>query len=715
MKNSLKIYKRDMKNIFKNKVALLMMIILIVLPSFYAWFNIKAAWDPYGNTSDIKVGVVNKDNGGKLGDKEFNVGDEIVDTLKDNDQLGWNFISEEEANEGLENGKYYATIEVPEDFTEKLLSITTDNIEKPKLKYSVNQKLNAVAHIITGKGVSAIKNQVGSKIIETVDGIIFKSINEIGVEANESKDEIRNLIDLMYNLDDSMPQIQELVDKAYDGSITIIELVNNLNTIIPNLDNKLSEAENILEEGKDYLNQINDAVENISPSIEQGLNIASNIGNTVTSLVEPLNSEQTSEDIRLALSNSKERLEKIYNNVNSLTSFLEFFNKVTNNEKLSNLISTFKNIEEKLNNTLTLIDSGIKGIDNGEALSQERLSEIKNSIVNTTALINKANRDYSSVILPAINDGINDINAIILNGETIISKVQDSIPNIESVLGTVEEIAKFGENNIPTIQQKLPEIKGKLHDITSQIKEIDNEETFDKILNLLTLDWQNESSFLASPIEIDSEVLYPISNYGSETAPFYSTLALWVGALLLVALTTVKAKKFEDGTEFSALEEFFGKYLTFLTIGVLQSIVLILGDIYLLKVYNVEPLLFVLLGVLISTVFVTIVYSLTAAIGNVGKAIALILLVMQIAASGGLYPVEVLPEFLKKIYPFLPFKYAIGAMREAVAGITPELLNKDIKLLALYFIIFIAFGVIMRKVLKNKSSLFEEKFKESGL
>ena len=711
MKNSLKIYKRDMKNIVKNKAALLMIIILIVLPCFYAWFNIKAAWDPYGNTGAIQVGIVNNDKGGNVSGKEFNVGDVIIDTLKDNKALGWNFISEKEAEYGLENGKYYATIVIPEDFTEKLLSITTNNIEKPKLIYSVNQKLNAIVPKITDKGITTIKSEIGSKIIKTIDGVIFKIANEIGIKVTNSKDEIRKIVDVIYEVDENMPQIQDLVDKAYNGSITISELVTKLNTIIPNVESGLSEAENILEKGNDYLAQFKDGIESISPSIEQGLNIASNIGNTVTALVEPINPEQTSEDIRFILSNSRERLENVYSNINSLTSFLESFN----NEKLLNVISIFKSLGDSLSNTITLINNGITSIDNGEALSNNRLSEIKDSIINTTALINKANKDYPSIILPAINNGISDINLIISNGESIISKVEDSIPNIKSILGILGVIGEFGEDNISAIQEKLPELKEKLHELTSQIKNVDNGETFDKILNLLTLDWQNESSFLASPIEIDKEVLYPITNYGSEITPFYSALALWIGALLLVALTTVKARKFDDGTEFTGVEEFFGKYLTFLTIGIAQAIVLTLGDIYLLKIYNVEPLLFVLLGILISIVFVTIVYSLTAAIGNIGKAISLIFLVIQIAASGGLYPIQVMSEFFKRIYPFLPFKYAIGSMREAVAGITPELLTRDIKFLVIFFIIFISLGVLIRALLKNKGDFFEEKFKESGL
>ena len=716
MKNVLKIYKRDIKEIFKNKVALAMAIALIILPCLYAWFNIKAAWAPYESTGGIQVGVVNEDKGGSFNGKEFNAGEQIIDSMKKNDALGWNFISKEEAEEGLENGKYYATLLIPEDFTEKLLSITTDNIEKPKIIYSANQKLNGVAAIITNTGASTIKTQVGNQVVETVDGIIFKIVNNIGTEAENSKEKIRKFVDILYKVDDSMPELVQLLDKVDDGSSKIDEIVKKSNEIIPELESTLNECDNILNKGNEYLSQIQKGVESITPSIEQGLAFSVNILDSANNLLEPINSEETSENIKNVLLDSKERLEKVNTSLVSLNSLLKSINNVVNNEKISSVITTFENISIKSTKAIDLIDKGISDIESGKTLSKERLNSIKKAVSDTRDLVNKANEDYPKIILPAINQGISDIGGLLNNGTTLLNGIKDCVPDLKSIISLINDGSNLGVEELPEIKEKLPTIKEKLDDFTSKVKELDDGKTFDKILNLITLNGEDESSFLSSPIEVEKDILYPIDNYGSETAPFYSSLALWVGSLLLVALTTVKVKAFEDGSdkEFTEVEKFFGKYLTFITIGLLQAILLILGEIYILKVYSTEAVLFMLISMFISLVFNTITYSLTAGIGKIGEAVSFVLLVAQIAAGGGSYPIQVLPKFFQDLYKWVPFKYSIGAMREAIGGITLELLIKDILYLSIYFVVFLLIGVVIKKLLNGKD-YFGEKFEESGL
>ena len=187
MENILKIFTRDIKSIIKNWVALIIIVGLMILPSLYAWFNIRASWDPYGNTGGIKVAIVNNDKGGNLQDKFINVGDELIAKLKENTNLGWEFVSEEEGNNGVHKGKYYATIIIPEEFTSETLSIINNNIKRPTLIYRVNEKSNAIAPKITDKGITTIKSQVDSNIIETVDGLIFMVFNEMGVSIEANK------------------------------------------------------------------------------------------------------------------------------------------------------------------------------------------------------------------------------------------------------------------------------------------------------------------------------------------------------------------------------------------------------------------------------------------------------------------------------------------------------------------------------------------------
>ena len=212
MRNVFRIYRRDLKNIFTNWVALVVTLALVILPPMYAWFNIKAAWDPYGNTKGIKVAVVNEDKGGTFNDKEYKLGDKIIESLKENDAIGWQFVSAEKAEKGVRNGTYYASIVIPENFSKNILSITNNNIEKPVLKYTVNEKTNAIAPKITDKGVTSIQQQVSGEIVETVDGIIFKIINSVGLEIQNAKPELRKIIDKLYEIDDKLPEINDLLN-----------------------------------------------------------------------------------------------------------------------------------------------------------------------------------------------------------------------------------------------------------------------------------------------------------------------------------------------------------------------------------------------------------------------------------------------------------------------------------------------------------------------
>lgn len=211
MKNIFAIFKRDIKSIRTNWVALVVILGLIILPSLYAWFNIKASWDPYGNTNGIKVAIVNEDKGDILKDEKINVGQKLIEQLKDNKNLGWQFVSKEHGEAGVKNGEYYATIIIPEDFTTKTLSLVTKTLQKPEIIYIVNEKSNAIAPKITDKGVSTIKEEIDSNVVKTVNGILFKIFNEIGIGIEDIKPRLLQLIDIIIEIDNKMPEIENVI------------------------------------------------------------------------------------------------------------------------------------------------------------------------------------------------------------------------------------------------------------------------------------------------------------------------------------------------------------------------------------------------------------------------------------------------------------------------------------------------------------------------
>lgn len=197
-------------------------------------------------------------------------------------------------------------------------------------------------------------------------------------------------------------------------------------------------------------------------------------------------------------------------------------------------------------------------------------------------------------------------------------------------------------------------------------------------------------------------------------SPFFTTLSLWVGALLLVSLLSVDVHSTSE-TAYRSYHVHFGRYLTFLTIAIVQSLLVTIGDIWLLKAYVADKIWFVLFGVILSAVFMLIVYTLVSVFGNVGKAMAIVLLVLQLAGSGGTFPIQVTPPFFQAIHPFLPFTYAISMMREAVGGILWDIVARDLIALALFAGAALLIGLALKKWINRYSTKMLEKAKQSGL
>ncbi|HBJ01423.1 MAG TPA: YhgE/Pip domain-containing protein, partial [Lysinibacillus sp.] len=212
--------------------------------------------------------------------------------------------------------------------------------------------------------------------------------------------------------------------------------------------------------------------------------------------------------------------------------------------------------------------------------------------------------------------------------------------------------------------------------------------------------------FFEEPIKLKEHRIFPIANYGTAMTPFYTVLSIWVGCLLLISLLSVNL---HENSPYSIREIYFGRLLTFATFSIIQTLIITIGDTFLVDGSIQAPAYFILFGLLISIVFVTVVYTLVSVFGNVGKALAIVMLVLQIAGSGGTYPVELLPKFFQIINPFLPFTYAIEMMREAVGGIIWSTVWVDLLFLTGFWFFFILFGFFLKKLLSEKIEHFMNK------
>ena len=714
MKNILKIYKEDMKKIFTNYAALIVFIALSILPSLYAWFNIKASWDPYGKeaTSQIKIGVVNKDKGAELKGEFKNIGNQIIDQLKENDVMGWQFVSEKEAVKAVEEGSYYAMITIPEEFSENILSLITDDIKKGKIIYTVNEKVNAIAPKITVKGATAVQENVNKTVIETVSDIVLSTAKDLGIEVEGQLPKLDNLYDKLVEIQSKFKDLYETTDLAYDGVNKVADLVTNLQNDIPLITDTLNSTKGLATNLIDFITTSQGEINNIAPTIKTDIGLVKDLADEVSSYVDVvINAIKTNgENVKVLLENLSTKVSGLRDYLTSIRVLVEKINGHSQNGALSDVLNNLITAENTLNQLYNEIESIKNSLANGNLIDTSKLENAKTVLNDVSNITGNLYDRFDSEILGNINTILNTANDSAKSALEILQRAQDKLPKVEEILTTVSALCNKGNEGIKYAKDNLPRAEEIVNEVTSKVAKIKDSSDLKDLLKLIANNVEERSNYLTSPVELEENSLYPMRNYGTAMTPFYSVLSLWVGMTLLVSMFSVEAHG-----EYNHMEVYFGKLLLFLTIGMTQALIVALGDLYLLKIYCVNPALFVT-GILFTSItFVAIVYSLVSVFGNVGKVTAIILLVLQVAGSGGTFPIQLTPKFFQIINPFLPFTYAISFARESIGGVVQSVLVKDIVIMLIYIVVAILISIFLKKPINNLLSGFTKKFHESGL
>ena len=979
MKQIWRIYKTDLRNVAKHWAAIVIVLGLMILPSLYAWFNIKASWDPYGNTKEVPIAVSNQDAGSNLRGKDINIGDEIVDSLKKNKNLGWKFVDEKQAIYGVERGDYYASITIPKDFSEKIATVLDENPKKPELDYYVNEKVNAIAPKITAKGASGITEEISKNFVKTANGEIFKIFNDLGIDLETNLPSIEKVKDLVFKLEAQFPEMNTLMDKALDDAtraedvvkvaqkeLPVVESVmndgqealgnldkffarndetlnrapgtikNNLtvmqqgldaaakitdylknpafdfnltlpdpaklpvlpNITIPqipeipalpqvngegykniakNIDQTVNTVFNSTRVGTAYVKSVMDGLQNkgVDPAVAQkNVQDASKLlqeridsvsylidfftafkesastefgkqffGNRVESLTVLKNSmvdannrvkhvgdlissgQEVKQDVRDAvnqkldavnnlvnqaekdynatfvadfekavstaeqlkskaenaqenaqqlrgnlnqdinkaneiLDNGREKYDKAVNDysrlktelekaredlsnkgvngldstkvalndlngqfkaswnlVNDMIPVLESTNKVladVNSDKnLNGTISKLNKAKDGLQKGMDLTDKGIDAINKGQKPAADVIESINQVSKSVSGQIGDILAKYDSEITPNFNAAIARTKEMSKNTSQILKEADKKLPDVKKLLEDSSKGLVDGKKKLADIKAEMPATEKKIKELADKIRDFESEEDLKDIIRLLKNDVEKQSDYFANPVNLKENKLFAMPNYGSAMSPFYTVLALWVGALLMVSLLTVEVH--EEGANYKSHEIYFGRLLTFLTIGLSQAFIVSMGDIFLLGTYVVDKFWFVLFSLFIGGVFVCIVYSLVSIFGNVGKSMAIILLVLQVAGSGGTFPIQMTPKFFQAIYPFLPFTYAISAIRETVGGMLWDIVIRDLLVLSVFVVVMIVAALLLKTPINKSSEKFVENAKGSKI
>ena len=720
MRNAFRIFRRDMKRLLRNPAAILVLIGVSILPSLYAWFNIAANIDPYANTSGIKVAVANLDTDATHDDLTINAGSQIIDQLKENDQLGWTFVPKDAAIKGVKSGEYYAAIIIPQDFSESLLSVLSGKIETPELEYYINEKLNAIAPKITSSGASTIQTQVNntfsSVASETIAEILKDSVFNISDSVDSTNAEIN---DLLTKANNNIKEYEQLLEKFSKDSSNTSKLIENAKDASTSLGDVATSGANALSSADSVMNTTRSSAGDFSSALSKSLSdgevllgqASSSASTGLTELATAAGKINTSVSDALGYANSVNEL-----NADILKKMQELANKFpgTIGDQINAQISalqTQNQSNQELINSLQTGNNGIKDAIDTTTATQEQLTSLTKESINN---LHTFRSTFDQNILPLLGQTLDTFSTLtgqvegMLNGVPATSKqINDMLDQLESGLSNTTALLDSTKESLSAVSDKLSTIQTDLNALTGSA-------TYQKLLSLEGIDAESISSFMSSPVEIKTETYYAVDNYGSSMTPFYSNLAIWVGGIVLIAIFKLEVDKDSSMHGYGPTTLYFGRWLLYMVVGLIQGFIVCLGDTLLPGVQCNHPAQFILTGMVCSFVYVNIIYALSLTFKHIGKALCVILVILQIPGSSGTYPIEMTPAFFQKLHPLLPFTYGVNAMREAIAGFYGSNFRNDLLILLLCYVpISLLIGLGLRPALSGLNHLFDKKLAET--
>ena len=709
MKNIIEIFRNDIKEVFRKTNTWIIIVGLIFLPSMYAWPNILSSWDPYGHTNNIKVAVTSEDDGATVDGKELNLGNSLVEGLKSNKNLDWQFVSnKQEAEDGVRIGDYYASIVVPKNFSQDMTSVSRTEPQRATIEYTVNEKINAISPKITNSGASAIANNISKNFVETANGIIFEKLHEAGVKFEENLPSIEKAKEEIFKLNDNFSTyestLSELIGKVEYG----YNILNNVQNTLPEIDRVATSSIMIADKAGITINNIQGFNERLLPIINNHLNVVEEVSKEANVIAKELQQKpDKTEEIKARQKALDNRLQASTERLQLVKNIFEYFNKLSSERLFNNQLERVTT----LSNDITTIKEVNNNIYNKMDHYDEIADTVKEEFVNKSARVNEVSSNMNSKlnveVAPLISQVLSKAEVNIDKVSGIIAGAQGELPAVERKLSETEVKISNAYGKLLSLQAQMPSAKSKIQKLTDKIKKADSGIDKNQLFNLLKVDYKQQAEFFANPVKLQENKLYHIENYGSAMTPFYTVLSIWVGSLLMSSLLTTKVE--DEENKYKPYQKYFGRGLLFVIISLFQTLIITLGDMYVLGTQATSPFRFVIFALLISLLFSSIIYTIVCILGNVGKAVCIVLLVLQLGSSGGTFPIQMTSEFFQALYPKVPFTYSIGLLREAVGGVYIPAVERDIKILFIYLIIVLVGGAILVSLKARSAKLSRER------
>ena len=689
MKTIFDIFKNDIRAIVKYILVLVIVLAVGVLPSLYAWINIYAGWDPYSNTGNVEVALASRDPGIDLKNgKHVNSADEVIANVKDDKDIGYRPLDDpEEAIEGVRAGRFYAAIVFEDGFTYDMHHFEEAIGDKqPKITYYTNIKKNAVASKITDGAAENLLSDINSDYLKKM---LTKYFSDTGdaldeVDTEEAVDTaLEQLIGTRDAIHDYNSSISQIRDTRGDVKQALKNAQKKLNKGKKDGRSDISKAQDTLAQAQATINDVSSMIDGETGKLETAI---TDLKKTLDELQGPIDEQTKKKLIEEAL----EKADRILTILQDIRAILPDDPQTSAGrlaaDILDVMIADTKNIETLLK-------------------SDPSLPEIPSDADKLIQLLN-------SDLKPSLTLMMSDIEKALERTEPILSAAGDVLDDIDPVIDSAGSTVDSLDTSLADLQAMLAPLETKLDNIITEVQNAKDSEKAGVLAKLLGGDADQYSEYFTNLVEIESEQFYKPVSYGAAMTPFYSIIALWVGAVMMVTVMNcaVDRKKYPQITE---AQGFFGRYLIFFLIGQIQAAVVVAGDIFLLHCSPVHPWLMWLSASVASMVFVILIYALTLAFGDIGRAAVVVIMVIQIAGSSGTYPIEILPDIFDKIFRFFPFPYAINAMREAICGMYGHDFVIYLLELMVFFLCAVAIGVFIRKPFIGVKQFMYDKMKET--
>lgn len=721
MNNALKVYVRDLRRFARVPQAIVILVGIIIIPSLYAWLNIVAFWNPYGDTKAVNVAVVNLDAGDSSAlTGDLNVGDQVVAQLKANDQLGWQFMEKEAAMHAVKSGDSYAAIVIPKHFTSDLLSMTTGDFTRPELEYYVNEKANAIAPKITEVGATTVQTQINSTFVSTVSETLTTALEKAGVEIDG--------------------HIATAQDKSLNGLGKVMTQIAAAKKTISDIGVTLSAGESALDDVRSSLQEAQNAIDSTQSVIGEVEALVTDVQTGLVSFTGSMTSAATTGSAQLAQISTK-----LNQRVAAATAGMEQAGAVISTAvgdaaavvdangrvlaELQDVLATlspgdpqFQEItdaiaelqarnaeDQQLLSNLETINADVANTNSAMRASAQAMNAALDNTVQTAGAVGSAVQES----IPQLNQALSTLSAATSGVSASLGSQKALLSEADRLVDNLAETFKQAGTSITALGTNLDGFQQQIVALRADVGALQSAELWKQAEALSNLDPKKIADFMTSPVTVKEKIVFPVATYGSAMAPLFTNLSLWIAAFVLVVL--LKLEVDTEGVEgLTVRQAYLGRWMLIATINFFQALLVSVGNVV-IGVQMASAIAYVCTSIFVGFVYTAIIYALAVSFGYVGKGIAVLLVIMQIPGASGIYPIQMMPSFFQALYPFFPFTYGIDAMRETIGGFYHGDYWRSFTVLVFFAILAFAFGLFFRQRLGNFARLFNSKLTMTGL